>query len=374
VLILLLLACTLILLLRLSFWLLPESLTPLQQVGIVATLAWLMAALEIWLLGATGFRGLYGDDLRTALWDHTRTLLRAQRPAQIIEDGTTVLPKDAKGPQMGPRMVILRGTVATLYRGAKLERVVGPGMVWTKPWEYVAHAHNARPMQDKLPISMALTRFDHIPISAQVEWTYRLALPDEVVRGERQLTDRERDLMADHDLAVPDLQSITRATIEQEVRRAVAYSSFDTLMAPHGLRRLDHEVRRRANLRLRARGITIQSLTVTRASPTDEMMAAASQGHVEKTLEEARAEAWRSALRLLADGYVTARETIGMTDDDLKREVLRRVLDALARSPKEANAALSASVVQSLVNGVQPYPGVLGVAAQAPQGKANGKP
>jgi acetamidase/formamidase len=95
---------------------------------------------------------------------------------------------------------------------------------------------------------------------------------------------------------------------------------------------------------------------------------------VEKTLEEARAEAWRSALRLLADGYVTARETIGMTDDDLKREVLRRVLDALARSPKEANAALSASVVQSLVNGVQPYPGVLGVAAQAPQGKANGKP
>jgi regulator of protease activity HflC (stomatin/prohibitin superfamily) len=359
-LVLALMASSVMLLVRATFLLLPESMNPPLRETIIALVASLSAALAVWLAGVLAFRGLYGDALPTALRDHTLTLIGAVRPVQGIEDGETLRPPNAKGPQMGPRMVILRGSVATLYRGARQERVEGPGTFWLRPWEYVAHAHGARPKLKPLVIRSVLTDLEHIPVTVTLNLIYGLALPDEVVRGQRALEPAERTLVARMDLATPDAEAMVRAVVEQEMRRAVAQRTFDALLSPSELRRLDDEMRQLANLRLRPRGVRVRSVTITEIAPTQDMLDAINQAQADLILEGARAEAWRSALQRVAEGYKVAKQTPAMTDDDVKREVLRRVLDALARAPKEANSALSASVVQSLVNGVQggAYPGM----------------
>jgi regulator of protease activity HflC (stomatin/prohibitin superfamily) len=50
------------------------------------------------------------------------------------------------------------------------------------------------------------------------------------------------------------------------------------------------------------------------------------------TLETARAQALRDALRLIADGYRTAK-AMGMSSREIHREVLRRTLEQIAKDP-----------------------------------------
>ena len=314
---------------------------------------WLLVGLGLFLgagiallASAWAMSGLCGSSVGVALGDLLKTIFGLCKGFQRIEDGATVIPKDAKAALLGPMNIVIKGSAVTMYRGAKQTRICGPEFVRSVPWEHVGRIYDLCPNQRVLSFSNVLT-LEHMPTTVEVLTVYAISVGGETMRGERKLTDEERAIIQRLDCHTREWKQMTESAIEQEVRRAAARIKVEELLAANSFPRLSQTVLARANLALNPWGLKVHQIIIRSVQPAVEVTQGVNRAYVAQITETARAGTLRDTLRVLADGYRTAKE-LGMSDTDLQREVLRRILEVLAKDPKLASYPLTAETVRAL--------------------------
>ena len=277
---------------------------------------------------ALALRGIYGRSFLGTLFEHIRVVLRLDGTPLVIENGEITEPSGKSGRLLGPRSVLIKGSVVTFAQGARQTRVEGPGTVRTQPGEYVQSVYDLRPKQETLELERVLTS-DQLPMRLELSLTYAIDLPEDVVRSGRKLTEGERQMLLRMDHESPDMHKTVRAVVEQVARREVGSLEYRPLLGPDSMSRLDHAIIMRANRMLAARvcGARLHNVTVTKLLPADELVAASSQAEAEATLGKSRAEAVRDALKLVRDEYKSA------TSKDVPETFIQQLLTGITSAP-----------------------------------------
>ena len=155
----------------------------------------------------------------------------------------------------------------------------------------------------------------------------------------RKLSTDEEAVIQNLDLNIPEWEQAVQAIIESCLRQAVAAEMLDHLLTPAVYQRLEVRIRRAVNARVSEWGIIVDELVIESIHPSSEvtiaqveMWQADAQAARTAVAERARAAAMRDALRLMADGYKTAKG-MGMSTNEIHREVLRRTLEEISHDP-----------------------------------------
>jgi len=281
---------------------------------------------------------LYGGGIFRALFYHLRLALGLLRGIQIIGDGKTMIPRDATE-VMGPRVVIVGPNNAViLERGARQSRISGPGIFTSEQFEYAKRIYNLRPQQRELTFSDVLTE-DLIVTTIEICVIYGVAVPDACKRGEADWTDRESQVIQQADSLTTDWEEGTLAAIEGSLRAAAGSRNLQNLVAGGGFGNLERDIQRLTVRRMRNWGIQLYEVVVRSVQPTQEVTEATADQWVSNTqrettrlIEIGRADAMRQSLELIAQGYQVAKG-MGMSQQEIEREVLRRTLEEIAKDP-----------------------------------------
>ncbi len=319
-----------------------------RDVFVIITLSLLSGAAVSLVVLASTIAPLYGMSSSIAIGTIIKMLLGLSRGVHIIEDGHTILPHDVDDASItGPRFVIVRCSAAVFYRGARYTRVSGPGFINTDAWEYVRHLFDLRPCQETLTYDHILTA-ERIPTQVELSVTYGIAVSPKTARGEIPMATAERNMILRMCTEMPEWKKAVQEEIERSLRQAVVNYRLDGILGPASVDALSQQVRANANARLNTYGIRVSRVSVLDVQPDDRLLQAANWARIGSDMELAKASTYRDTLSVIADAYRIARE-MKMSDADMQREVLRRILECLAHDPRTASYPLTADVVQALM-------------------------
>lgn len=327
------------------------------RIAAVSTLLAVFAIAVTYFIAAAIQRDLYGG----SEWDAFNALfsmaLGITRDYHIIEDGRTSLPSDARGPVMGPRLVIIKPDNAAVFEmGPKQTQIKGPGVAKTRAYEYVKSIYDLKEQSMALQLDGVLTR-DMMTTTVRLKVMYRIDVSLESRTGQRKaLTPDEIGIIQQIHSSTTDWKETTRDAIEACVRQAIAGMNLRDTLSPAGSRRIEEDVRHLSNRMLDEWCITVHRLIAEEVRPSSPVMStterqwiAAVETNTTVETERARAAAWRDALALLADSYQRA-EAMGMSEVAIHSEAVRRTLEQVAKDPAtkfiltpELSAALSSA-------------------------------
>lgn len=273
-------------------------------------------------------REVYLGSIKETVLHHLRMTFGMLRGFQIVNNGKMIVPAEG-GVVLGPRLLIIRPGNAVVTIVGNKHKVYGPGVLETAGFEYIDKIYDLSEQQRSFRIQNILTA-ERIPVNARVLVTYSIDIEGRRAHGDDAFQDADKDKIKKLMREVAEWKTMTVDTVEQIVRDVITIRKFDALVRPDIHRRLGEEVREIANLHFQKKGwaIRLDNVVIKDLQPAQEMGVAASR----HWSEEKRAEAWRNVLDTMARGYEGARN-LGMTDEELKREVLRYTLEQIAKDP-----------------------------------------
>lgn len=315
--------------------------------GDIRTLGFsIIASILTFAVSAVSLRELYAGNSLDALSHHFSVVTGLVNGYQVIEDGQLSVPT-GPGRVFGPRLVIIGADNAAIFaRGSQKTKVLGPDVYTSGAYEYVNRVFDLRHARRHLSYGEVLTS-DVMTVNIALNTVFGIDLPEDVRLGHRgpdrvtkkKLTVAEETIIRNLDLNVPEWEEAVQTIIESCLRQAVAVEKLDDLLKPAVYRRLETRILRAVDARVSAWGISIDEVVIESIQPSPEVTAAQvemwqadAQATRTAISERARAAAMRDALRLMADGYSTAKG-LGMSTNEIHREVLRRTLEEISQDP-----------------------------------------
>jgi regulator of protease activity HflC (stomatin/prohibitin superfamily) len=208
-----------------------------------------------------------------------------------------------------------------MERGSRQTRISGPAVFTSELFEYVKRIYNLQEKQETFTFKDVLTN-DFMATKVEISVVYGIRVSDAARRGETPLIQAEIEHLQYIDSRMPDWERAIKAAIEGSVRRVIATKNFADLLTNGRLLELEQQIYQDLNShRIRAWGIRVDEVTIQSVQPTQEVIN-----------ERARAEAWRGALLLIADGYRNAIRA-GMPEEAIHCEALRHTLEQIAKDP-----------------------------------------
>ena len=324
------------------------------QGGIIALLAALGATALTFILSAVIVRHLYPSGEWEALLHHLRLAMGLTRGFLIIEDAKITVPKDKKGPLMGPYELIVKPMNAVVMeRGNQQTRILGPTRLKTEPFEYPRKSIPLGPQQTRLEIAHVLSS-DYIPVSVILCATYGIALPDDVVLGKKSWESTHAAVLQDILLHTPDWARQTQSAIESAARVQFHKMNLDQLLDPSQHAAMQDSITATARVSAQAWKVAVTSVMIENVQPPPEIKAARTSMRVAVAsgeIHKQRAVATHDALMTLAAAYKHAKDN-GMTEDDINRFLLREVLETLFQDP--ANRIMLSPELNSLLQSLRP--------------------
>lgn len=267
---------------------------------------------------------LYGGGEFQAVLTHLRLVFGTIQGIHNIDD-TTPLGAQTGKPLFGPRLLIVRtGKAVVLERGAQ-RRVVHPHITTTAPFEYVKYVHHLGDVQSAHTFMNVLTQ-DLVSCNVQMTAVYTLTIRPEVRNGADPPNAAEQELLLRLPLSMPAWETALKQVLEQCVRQAVGRQQLERLLDGSVLDTVELAVTNRARTRIAAWGITLQEVIIQSVSASPEVAAAMEM----RRKERERALGMQEALAILAAGYDQA-QRIGMQQNDIRIEVLRRTLEQVVQ-------------------------------------------
>ena len=325
------------------------------QGGIIALLAALAATALTFILSAVIVRHLYPGGEWEALMHHLRLALGMTRGFMIVEDAKIVVPKDKKGPLMGPHELIVKPMNAiVLERGKQQTRIVGPSRLKTDPFEYPKKSIPLGRQQIRLDIPHVLSS-DCIPVTVTLCASYGIDLPDAVVLGKEDWDEDTHAVVLQNILLhTPDWTRQTQSAIEAAARVEFHKMNLDQLLDPSQYAAMQKSIETTAHAAATAWNVKVTSVMIENVQPPVEIKAARTSMRVAMAsgeIHKQRAAATHDALMTLADAYNHAKEN-GMSEDDINRFLLREVLETMFKDP--GNKIMLSPELNSLLQSLRP--------------------
>lgn len=296
----------------------------------VSVYALAVSALTFFISAAI-LRSLYGGSEFEALAHQLKVAIGLTRGFQIVDEGKTIFPKNSTSP-MGPYIIIVRPDNAViLERGSQRTRISGPAFLQSRPFEYVKRIYDLRQKQESFTLHNVLTS-DLMVTTVGISVTCGINISAGARRGQTPLTATEIATIEWIDSRMPNWEWETKAAIEGGVRLAVSSYSLEHLLTHTTFAVLERQILGEINRRTRNWGIRVQEVVVKSVLPGQEVTAARTSRWLADLEEQARATAWSSALQVLANGYQVAKG-LGMSEEQIHREVLRRTLEHIGKDP-----------------------------------------
>ena len=296
-----------------------------------------VTALAAFFASAHLVRDFYGGSTLEAFRRQLLLLIGWTRGFQIIEDGRVAFPRDSHQ-LLGPlQMIIKPGNGVILERG-KHQRVFGASVFRTGNFEYVKTVFDLREHQRSVQLDEVLSR-DLIPVNTKATITYTLNISDGGRQGTAELLESEQDLLRQLAFKMPDWETATRSAVEHSIRQVVNGSTLNELLSPGHIAPLERRIQALTNGRTLAWGVRVDHVLIECVQPsapvkeaTITRWVAGAEGESTLLAERARALAAKEMLQVIAQGYALAKG-MGMTNDEIHREILRRTLEQIARDP-----------------------------------------
>lgn len=306
--------------------------------GVQGTIFSLASSILTFIFGAVIYRGLFDDNVTDTLGYQARYAIGLLNPPQIIENGKTVFPPNAKS-LFGPRLVIIKPqNAAILEQTNRQSRVLGPEVSTLNRFEYVKEIIDLRTRSKTIWISDLLTK-ENIPIGISLMVVFRIDINDAQRRAAEPFSDENRERIRLINYNWPDWEKNVLAVIEGRTQRLVRSASLETLLSTNNYFKYESIIRNLSNDRSRDWFAQIDRVIIKKIELRSEFAAANVEQWVANTkalttriTENARAESARDMLATIADGYLRAKDR-GMTGAEINREVLRRTLEAISSDP-----------------------------------------
>jgi regulator of protease activity HflC (stomatin/prohibitin superfamily) len=296
------------------------------------------ASLLTFFVSAAILRELYGGNEFSAFRHHLQLALGLIRSFQVIDGGKTVMPQ-GPGPLFGPRTLIIRpGNAVILERGSQQTDALGPRIHTSRPFEFVKQIYDLQDRQKSFTFEEVLTA-DTMPTTVRIAATFGLDVHPRAKCGERPLLPAEQALLQRISLCVTDWETRAKSALERCVRQSIGNLELTELLSIGDFAPLEQNIAAMVNATIGPWGVRVSQVILECVQPRAEVTEATASRWVAETqtdttvtLETARAQALRDALRLIADGYRTAK-AMGMSSREIHREVLRRTLEQIAKDP-----------------------------------------
>ncbi|GEM_PF-2695024 len=294
------------------------------------------ASATVFLASALAYQEFYGDPW-TALRYHWSALVGTVRGFHKIEDGTTTLPKDAKGPVLGPRLIIVAPyNAVVLERGSQQTGIQGPGIFRTRAFEFVKRIYDLRPRQRAMQFGDVLTK-DGLLTSVAVSATYSIGVSRAAKVGQRKMTAADRAILQEIDLRTPDWEDGVRSAIERSVRDAFRARDLADLMSLPNLDDLADLVLEQARQRVLKQGVYLDQLRVESVQPASEVTGANTElwvAGVERVTQLRRAESLADWVDHMASALQIAKDK-GLTQEAIYKEAWCRAIERMSKSIPE---------------------------------------
>ncbi len=319
------------------------------QVGPWAGVGWIAGAATLFFALALAYRELYGDAW-TAIRYHWSILVGTTRGFHKIEDGVTSLPKDTKGPVLGPRLVIVAPyNAVVLEQGARQTAIRGPEIFRTRPFEFVKRIYNLRPRQRSLEFRDVLTR-DGLLTTVTVSAVYGIGIARAVKIGQRRMTGADQGILQRIDMHMPDWEDCVRSAIERSVRDVVRARNLSTLIKLTNLDEWSDKIHEVARTRLEPLHIHLDQLRVESVQPTAEVTDATTERWVaekDKQTQRLWAQSLSEWLAVMA-GALESTKGLNLSQEALYREAWCRAIERMSKNIPEG-FILEPDVEKSLI-------------------------
>lgn len=306
--------------------------------GWVSTLLAAGIALVTMFMMAAVLREFYNEGVWEAFYTHLCVLVGRVRGFQVIANGRTIIPSNAEGTLMGPRLLVIRPfNAAILEWGSKQTKITGPTIYRTRLYEYVADIFDLGPNQRQLTVEDVLTA-DGAEVNINCEATFGINLPEDKRSGARPFEEADQATLTALRGRYTDWRDHAIATIESCLRAAVHELELHKVLARTGYEDMVRDVVAAANAELNREGIQVHGLVVKSVVPKTEVrdtLGTVWQDAERNAMEVKRASALRDVVALIASVYAEARQH-GLTEEAIAREVLRHTVQQIAEDHPEA--------------------------------------
>lgn len=313
----------------------------LLMVGPLHTLLTLLFVALVLFASTIPLRNLYGLSPRQTFLYHMRVCLATRSSPVVIDNGRIVVPSGA-GPFLGPCQVVIRpGNAAILTSGGAISRICGPSMFMCRNFEFVSRVLPLTMRRHNLAVPNALTS-DQLPVDVRLSFVYSLRTSEatnaglnaglELPDGSRGLTQREHDRLGRMVSLSPDWEQDIRVIIEGAVHNEISRYNYGQVLSSIDYQQIALEVRDLAAVRIRQLGAQLQSIAVASVVPRLEAIDVITDNQRIQTQRTAEALGFSAAITTAAAAYRQAR-SLGMTPDEIRREVTREAMENMAGDP-----------------------------------------
>lgn len=317
--------------------------------GVWAGVCGIAAAATVFFASALAYQEFYGGAW-TAIRYHWSALVGTTRGFHKIEDGATSLPKDAKGPVLGPRLVIVAPyNAVVLEQGARQTAIRGPEIFKTRPFEFVKRIYDLRPRQRAMEFRDVLTK-DGLLTTVALSATYSIAVSPAAKIGQRKMTASDQGILQAIDMRVPDWEENVRSAIERSVRDVVRGRDLSQLLEIRNLDALAGPILLQARTRLARLGIQIDQLRVESVQPASEVTGAKTDlwiADIERTIQEIRLDSLHQWVETMGSALSGA-EQQGLSEDAVYKEAWCRAIERMSKNIPEG-LILEPDVEKSLI-------------------------
>ena len=297
----------------------------------------LLTCVVTFAISALPLRDFYQQSTLQAILQHFKLTIGIIPGLQIIEDGKMVVPS-GKSLVMGPRTVIIKPYNAVIFEsGPRQTEITGPRVFTSKPFEYMKRIIELRDRQKHLTFTDVLSA-DLMRTTIRINVVYALNISAEARRGERPLNDDEKKVLSTLDLHMGEWETETVNAIERSMRRAASSYSFDDLLRPKTLSDVERDALAEMRADVSPWGVEITHLAIQDALPDQKLTDAREKAEATRITDSARAQAMADALNILAPAFEVAKNA-NMTEDEIKREVVRRSFEQMSSDPNAKFAA-----------------------------------
>lgn len=270
---------------------------------------------------------LFNENIAEAFVHLVKLITGMWRGIQVVESGKTIVPSDGRR-VLGPTLLIIRPNNAVVLEGGKKPRVVfGQAFLVTERFEYVKGVYDLRPKQERYSISDCLTS-DGIAIRLRIVTIAGIKIRLSTRQDGATQAPAEEAYIQRIYWYLEEWNSRLEAAINTAARIVIARYDLEHLIVATPYDRIALEIKEHVNQHLLKWGMKMYDLSVESVTPPAELL----KQNAEATAEQVRAQAWKEALLLIADGYNIARG-MNMPEAVIDREVLRRTLEQMASEP-----------------------------------------
>ncbi len=254
------------------------------------------------------------------------------RGIQIVEGGKVVVPPGGAR-VLGPAITIVRPNCAIALEGGPIQPriVLGPTFLITERFEYIKQVFDLQPEHTCEPLKGCLTS-DGIEVRVDITSMAGLNIRSNSRRDTKTVSPAELEYLQRQYWYITEWRAKLSSALKESAHNCIAQYSLEHLVARPPYERIRREIRIESNIRLRKWGIRVFDLSIENIAPPADLVKRNAAATAAATEEQIRAQAWKDALIVMADGYDVARQ-LNLPEEMIHREVLRRTLEQLAQEP-----------------------------------------